>query len=83
MYAHLDEARRSGLERTEQLLEGYQDVDDPRALALLFESDAVHAHDYHLMAKEVTLEYKAGILDPARTVGKAERKRGNCRKQIA
>ena len=83
MYAHLDEARRDGLERTEKLLEGHQDVEDPRALSLLFAEDAAHAHTYQAMANEVTVEYKTGMLDPSRTVGKAERKAGAVRKRIA
>ena len=42
-----------------------------------------HDHEYERITNEVIKEYRQGILDPSRLVGKAERKRGTVRKEIA
>ena len=39
-------------------------------------------HEYARVTNEVTEEYRNGMLDPSRIVGKAERKRGAVRKEI-
>ena len=67
---------------THIMLKEYEEFDDPNAVKMMFNYNNEYNHEYARVTNEVTEEYKTGMLDPARTVGKAERKRGTVRKQI-
>ena len=82
MDTFLEDARHDEAETTFRELKDYEDLDDPRALFMLYQHNRDNNAEYELMATEVTAEYKTGILDPSRTVGKAERKRGAARRII-
>lgn len=64
------------------MLKEYEEYDDPSAVKMMFEYNNEYNHEYDRVTGEVTEEYKTGMLDPARTVGRAERKIGTVRKQI-
>jgi hypothetical protein len=64
------------------MLKDYEEYDDPNAVKMMFDYNNEYNHEYARVTNEVTEEYKTGMLDPARTVGRAERKRGTVRKQI-
>ena len=55
---------------------------EPRGLWLMYQWVSKHNHEYERITNEVIKEYRQGILDPSRLVGKAERKRGSVRKEI-
>ena len=68
--------------KTHSMLKEYEEYDDPNAIKMMFEYNNEYNHEYARVTNEVTEEYKTGMLDPSRTVGRAERKRGTVRKQI-
>ena len=60
----------------------YQNMKEPRDVFLMYRYSSKYDHDYERITNEVIKEYRQGILDPTRVVGKVERTRGKVRKQI-
>jgi hypothetical protein len=63
-------------------LQHFDTFDDPKVLRLVFDYNYSTQHAAEKVIAEVTDEYKRGITDPTRLVGRMERKKGRHRKKI-
>lgn len=83
MGMYLENIRFSNLETVSRHLKEYQQYDNPVFVSKIYKYTDNWNKAYDRLSLEIRDEYKEGILDPARAVGRAERKRGAVRKQIA
>lgn len=60
----------------------FEIFDDPRVMKLIYDYKVSQAHAYEMTVMEIAQEYKKGIIDPSRIVGKIEIKGGRTRKKI-
>jgi len=80
MQTHLENVKRDQFANTQQYLKQYQNMKEPRDVFLMYRYSSKYDHDYERITNEVIKEYRAGMLDPARVVGKVEKTRGKVRK---
>lgn len=64
------------------LLSQFENFDDPKVMKLIFDYNTSQNHAYEKVINEIRDEYKTGIIDPARIVGKIEMKKGRTRRKI-
>jgi hypothetical protein len=82
MHQYFSGLKHDHAEKTHKMLKEYEEYDDPNSVKMMYKYNIDHDHEYARITNEVTEEYKTGMLDPTRTVGKVERRRGAVRKQI-
>ena len=74
--------RQERFDQTVSCMQHLNKTEEPRGVWLMYQWNSKHEHEYERVANEIIKEYRQGILDPSRVVGKVERKRGSVRQEI-
>ena len=76
------DCKQSHQESVFNLAGEFESFDDPKVMKLIYDYKTSQAHAYEKTVMEIAEEYKKGIIDPCRIVGKIEVKGGRTRKKI-
>eukprot|EP00347_Sterkiella_histriomuscorum_P013501 403364477 len=77
-----EDMRLNNLNRTYKILREFDSTDEAANIKMLYFYKVQANEDYQGLAKEVVKEYKSGVIDPSREVGRVEKSRSAVKKLI-
>ncbi|CDW83376.1 UNKNOWN [Stylonychia lemnae] len=77
-----EEMRNTNFDKTLKILREFDNTDEANNIKMLYFYKVQANDDYQGLAKEVVKEYKMGMIDPSREVGKVEKSRSAVKKLI-